>query len=149
MIKVSKEALDFNKEILFGEIGSLVGIQIATLLSIHFPRHSNLIPYFIVLGASVIGSLFWLLARIYYKSKKGKYSEKNFITDMEFFTPASVLFAVLFYYPALFFTSKFLLEHSKAIEFSAILSQVVAFLVFLLAINIYRYILLKVFNKKL
>jgi hypothetical protein len=148
-MKISREAFDFNKEILFGELGSLIGIQVATLLSIHFPRHSNLIPYFIVLGASVIGSLFWLLARIYYKSKREKYSEKNFITDMEFFTPASVLFAVLFYYPALFFTSKYLLEHNRAIEFSAILSQIAAFLVFLIAINIYRYVLLKVFNKKL
>jgi hypothetical protein len=148
-MKISREAFDFNKEILFGELGSLIGIQVATLLSIHFPRYPNLIPHFIVLGASVIGSLFWLMARIYYKSKKEKYSEKKFLSDIEFFTPASVLFAFLFYYPALFFTSKFLLEHHKAIEFSAILSQVVAFLVFLLAINIYRYILLKVFNKKL
>jgi hypothetical protein len=148
-MKISKEALDFNKEILFGELGSLIGIQVATLLSIHFPRYPDLIPHFIVLGASVLGSLFWVLARIYYKSKREKYSEKSFITDMEFFTPASVLFAFLFYYPALFFTSKYLLEHHRAIEFSAILSQLAAFLIFLLAINIYRYILLKVFNKKL
>jgi hypothetical protein len=148
-MKISKEARDFNKEILFGEFGSLVGIQVATILSIHFPRYPDLIPHFIVLGASVIGSLFWLLARIYYKSRREKYSEKNFIRDVKYFTPASVLFAFLFYYPALFFTSKYLLEHHRAIEFSAILSQLSAFLVFLLAINIYRYILLKVFDRKL
>lgn len=148
-MKISREAKDFNKEILFGEIGSLIGVQIATILSIHFPKYPNLIPYFIVLGASIIGSLFWLLARIYYKSRREKYSEKNFIRDVKYFTPASVLFAFLFYYPTLFFTSKYLLEHNRAIEFSAVLSQLAAFLVFLLAINIYRYILLKVFSKKL
>jgi hypothetical protein len=148
-MKISREAFDFNKEILVGEIGSLIGIQVATILSIHFPRYHNLIPYFIVLGASVIGSLFWILARVYYKSKRESYSERKFFNDVKYFAPASVLLAYLFYYPAIFFTSKYLLEHHKAIEFSAILSQLVAFLVFILAMNIYRYILIKVSVKKL
>jgi hypothetical protein len=148
-MKFSKEAFDFNKEILFGEAGSLLGIQFASLLSIHFPRYPNLIPHFIVLGAMIMGSLFWLLARIYYKSKKEKYSENKFIFDMKYFAPASAVLTLFFYYPTLFFATKYLIEHHKAIEFSAILSQVFAFIIFLLAINIYRYILLKVFNKKL
>jgi hypothetical protein len=148
-MNISKEAFDFNREILFGEVGSLLGIQFASILSIHFPRHPNLIPHFIVLGAMVMGSLFWLLARIYYKSKREKYSENKFIYDMKYFTPASAVFTLLFYYPTLFFATKYLIEHNKPIEFSAILSQVLAFAAFLTAINIYRYVLLKVFDKKL
>jgi hypothetical protein len=148
-MKLSREVFDFNKEIIFGELGSLIGIQMASLLSIHFPRYPNLIPHFIVLGSMVMGSLFWILARIYYKSKQEKYSKNKFIFDMKYFTPASAVFTLLFYYPTLFFATKYLIEHHKAIEFSAILSQILAFLIFLLAINIYRYALLKIFNKKL
>ena len=148
-MKISRESLDFNKEILIGEIGSLVGVQFVSLMSIHFSRYQNLIPFFIVLGAMILGSLFWVLARVYYKSKKEKYSEKSFFEDVKYFSPASILFTLVFYYPTLFFAVKYFLEHHRAIEFSAILSQVLAFLAFLVAINIYRYVLFKVFDKKL
>jgi hypothetical protein len=148
-MKASKDFFDFNKEILFGEVGSLVGIQLASFLAIHFPRYQSWTPHFIVFGAMIIGSLFWILARVYYKSREEKYSEKKFFNDVKYFTPASVLFSLFFYYPTLFFAVKYFLEHNKPVEFSAILSQGIAFLIFLVSINIYRYLLFKVFNKKL
>jgi hypothetical protein len=147
-MKISKETLNFNKEILFGEIGSLIGIQIVSFISMNFFFYPKLIPYLTVLGGMIGGSFSWLWARVYYKSKEGDYPRKKFFKDIEYFTPASVLFSVLFYYPVLFFASKHFLIHHQ-VEFSTITAQILAFGIFLAGINLYRYILLKVFKKEL
>jgi hypothetical protein len=148
-MKLSKHFIHFNKEILIGEVGTLLGIQFVDFLSSdsHFPI--KLIPHLIVLGAIIGGSLFWLLARVYDGSKEGKYSEKKLFDDMKYFTPASTFFTFAFYYPVLFFATKYFLEHHRKLEFSTITSQVIAFLAFIIGINIYRYILLKVKGKNL
>ena len=146
---VSKEVIDFNKELLFGELGALIGIQFIDFISIFFSVSVNLIPHLIILGAIIGGSLFWVSARIYYKSKEGNYSEKKLITDVEYFAPASAILTFTFYYPALFFSTKYFLIHNRHIEFSSIVSQIIAFSLFMIAINLYRYALLKIFKKKI
>jgi hypothetical protein len=148
-MKVSKNFINFNKEILFGELGTLIGIQFVDFLSSKFSFPVNLIPHIIVLGAMIGGSLFWLLARVYYKSKEEGYSEKKFFNDIEYFAPASSLFSFIFYYPVLFFATKYFLAHHRQIEFSTIIPQILAFFAFVVGINIYRYILLKVKGKNL
>jgi hypothetical protein len=147
-MKVSKHFKDFNKEILFGELGSLIGIQFVNLIAsaLYFPI--TLIPHLVVLGAMLGGSLSWLLARVYYRSKEEKYSEKKFFNDIKYFLPASTFFTVAFYYPVLFFATKHFLEHHQT-EFSTIVAQIIAFCAFIVGINIYRYILLKVEGKNL
>jgi hypothetical protein len=147
-MKLSKHFWDFNKEILFGELGTLMGIQFVNLLASSFSFPINLIPHFVVLGAIIGGSLFWLLARVYYRSKEEKYSEKKFFNDVKYFLPASTFFTFAFYYPVLFFATKHFLEHHE-LEFSTILAQVIAFCAFIIGINIYRYIILKVEGKNL
>jgi len=148
-MKISKETFNFNKEILFGELGALVGIQFFDFLSSIFSFPVKLIPHLVVLGAIVGGSLFWLLARIYDKSKKERYSEKKFLYDVKYFTPASAFFTFAFYYPALFFATKYFLAHHRQLEFSTIISQIIAFSLFMIGINFYRYILIKVFKKEI
>ncbi|VVB83111.1 Uncharacterised protein [uncultured archaeon] len=148
-MKISKETLNFNKELLIGEIGTLAGIQFVDFLSYIFSFPIKLIPHLVVFGAIIGGSLFWVLARIYYKSKEEKYSEKKFLYDIKYFTPASAFFTFAFYYPALFFATKYFLFHHRQVEFSTIISQIIAFGLFLIGINFYRYILLKVFKKQI
>ena len=146
---ISRSFLNFNKEILFGEIGTLIGIQIVDIISFAFKVKVRLIPYLTVLGAIVFGSLFWLFTRVYDKSKEGRYTIKKLLQDMEYFTPASAILTFLIYYPTLFFGTKYFLRHNRRLEFSTITSQLIAFLLFITAINVYRYVLLKVTKKKL
>jgi hypothetical protein len=148
-MKLSKNFKDFNKEILFGEVGTLIGIQFFNLLSSNFSFPVRLIPHLVVFGAIIGGSLFWLLARVYDKSKEENYSQKKLFDDMKYFTPASTFFTFAFYYPVLFFGTKYFLEHHRRLEFSTIIAQLIAFSAFLIGINIYRYILLKVKGKNL
>ena len=126
-MKISKETLNFNKEILLGEVGSLIGIQIVRFISIHFFFYPRLIPHLSVLGGMIGGSLSWLLARVYYKSKEGEYSEKKFFKDIEYFTPASTFFTVIFYYPVLFFATKHFLNITEW-NFQRLLAQILSFL---------------------
>jgi uncharacterized membrane protein YeaQ/YmgE (transglycosylase-associated protein family) len=148
-MKISRETINFNKEILFGEVGAIVGTQLGGLISSNITNSSTTIAYSVVFGALVGASLFWLIMRIYDKSKKEKYSREKFIFDLKYFTPASAFFTFMCYYPTLFLITKYLLEHQIMVTFSAIFSQFVAFSFFLLGINTYRYVLIKVFNKEL
>jgi hypothetical protein len=148
-VKISKETLNFNKEILLGEVGTLVGIQLVNLCSSIFLFPIKIIPYLVVLGAIIFGSLFWTLARIYDNSKKEGNSHKKFLSDVKYFTPASAFFTIAFYYPTLFFATKYFLEHHHQIRFSTIISQIIAFGLFLIGVNFYRFILIKVFKKQL
>jgi len=148
-MKISKGTFNFNKEILFGELGTLIGIQFVNLFSSFFYFPVKLIPHLVVLGAIVGGSLFWLLARIYDRSRKEKYSEKKFLYDVKYFTPASAFFTFAFYYPTLFFATRYFLAHHRQLEFSTIISQIIAFGLFLIGINFYRYVLIKVFKKEI
>ena len=148
-MRISKEAIDFNKEILFGEIGALVGIQFVDFISLFFFISTRIIPHLVILGAIIGGSLFWVSARIYYRKKEGKYSEKGLIRDVEYFAPASAVLTFAFYYPALFFATKYFLAHNRHLEFSTIVSQIVAFVLFMITINLYRYFLFKIFKKRI
>jgi hypothetical protein len=148
-MKISKETLNFNKEILFGEIGALVGTQTGGYISSKFTDSSTLISYSVVAGALVFASLFWLAMRIYDKSKKEKYSEDKFVHDLKYFTPASAFLTFGIYYPVLFFVTKHFLENGRIVEFSAIISQTLAFAFFLVGINVYRNILFNKFGKRI
>ena len=148
-MKASKHFVSFNKEILFGELGTLLGVQFVNILTSALSLPITFIPHLVVLGAIIGGSLFWLLARVYYKSKEENYSKNKLFEDMKYFTPAATFFTFAFYYPVLFFATKYFLEHHRKLEFSTIISQLIAFCAFIIGINIYRYILLKVKGKDL
>ncbi|VVB83954.1 Uncharacterised protein [uncultured archaeon] len=148
-MKISREAFNFNKELLFGELGSLIGIQLVVFLSWLFHFNRSIIPHLVVAGALVSGTLCWLLARIYDKSRKEKYSGKSFFNDMKYFVPASVFLTYAFYYPSLYFISKYFIAHYRFLESAAVFSEIIAFSLFMLGINLYRYILIKKFKKTL
>lgn len=146
-MKITKETINFNKEILFGEIGAIVGIQICGNIFYRLNVPSDLLSYLIVLGAIIGASLFWFAMRLYDKTKKQKYSEKSIIEDISYFAPGSFILTVIFYYPTLFFVTKYLIEKNKLIEYITTIPQIIAFILFLIAINIYRKMIIKYYNK--
>jgi len=146
---VTKNTINFNKEILFGEVGAIVGIQISSYILSKMDYSINLLSYIIVISAIVGASLFWFAMRVYDKTRKNKYPEKNIIEDIAYYAPAAFILTSLFYYPTLFFATKYFLEHNRMIEYSATISQIIAFGLFLVGINIYRYVLGKYYKKEL
>lgn len=144
---ISKEAINFNKEILFGELGAVVGTQSFGYLSSKITHSVNIISYSVVIGAVIVASLFWFLMRVYDRKIRRSYSDKKIIEDVAYFTPASAALTILFYYPALFLITRHLLENSTRVYYSAILAQIIAFSIFLVGINIYRKILIKYYGK--
>ncbi len=144
--RISKEMSEFNKEILFGELGAIIGTQTFGYISSKLTNFENVISFFVVLGAIIFASLFWLFLRYYHKQKKG-YGVKEIIKDTFYFTPVSAILTILLYYPTLFLITKYLLINKLNVHFSAIIAQTIAFFLFLLGINVYRKFLIKYFKK--
>ena len=146
---LSKETLNFNKEIVFGEFGSLIGIQSTSFLSIVFHIPIKLIPYLVVLSTMVLGSSFWALTRIHDQSKKEKYTFRNLLNDVKYFAPASTIISLALYQPTLFFLTKYLLSRQIPIAISSIFSEFCAFSFFLISMNTYRFLLSQLTKKRL
>ncbi len=144
-----KDIINFNKEILFGEIGAIVGIQTSSIILSRLDLSASFISYAVVLSAIIGASLFWFAMRMYDKTRHQKYLSKNVIEDISYYAPAAFVLTSLFYYPTLFFTTKYFLEHNRLVEFSATIAQVIAFTLFLIGINVYRFILMKYYKKEL
>ncbi len=145
---VSQSAVNFNKELLLAEAGAILGAPIAGLILSHLTTSVNKISSFAVLGAILGSTLFWVLVRIHDKRKNG-YSPLKFAEDIAYFTPVAFVISLLTYYPAIFIISKHMLLSNFRPVFSVLCSQMIAFLIFLLAMNIYRYALLKLIGKEL
>ena len=149
MVMLSKGFVNFNKEVLFGQGGALLGTQIAALISSGLTTSSEIISIWVVIGSLIGAAAFWAPVRIYDETRRKKYSTKKFIKDIEYFTPAAFIVSIIFYLPSLYYFSKFFIETSINANLSAIISQAIAFLIFVLAINIYRILLYKLDKKKL
>lgn len=146
---MQKLFLNFNKEIIFGECGAFVGANVVALLSSKFISNPMVISIMAVAGTLIGGALFWLGARIYDKNKIGKFKKESLASDIYYFTPAALLFSLIIYDPILYFVSNTLLNQSVSVESSVITGQLIAFCLFLLAMNIYRVILFKIQGKQL
>lgn len=146
---MEKTAWDFNKEILFGEIGAVAGAFLVSYLTSQFTKVASTISTSAVIGAVAGASVFWLIMRQYDQKRNKTYSTKHLANDIAYFTPVAVLLTLAVYYPALFLISQYLLTHNYNVVFSVVPSQIVAFSMFLISINIYRYFLLKYHGKRL
>ena len=148
-MKISEGAINFNKEILFGEIGAVFAAPIFSHIFSKFSLAANVLATLTVLSVMIIASLLWLVMRIYDKSREGKIETGKFIKDLAYLTPVASALAFTIYYPTLFFLSLYFFENNYGVASSAAISQISAFVIFLLALNTYRYFLLKVVGKKL
>jgi hypothetical protein len=149
MVKIDKQkTIHFNKELLFGEAGGLIGTQSFSYLTAQFTANLKTISASVVFGA-MIGAICWTLMRIHHQKKSKTHSASNLAWDMAYFTPAAIIISILVYYPILYFMSYHFLTGRHTIFSSVITAQITAFLCFLLPINLYRYLLAKLHGKVL
>ncbi len=147
--KISRAALDFNKEILFGELGAITGAQVFGYISSKSGSSHSLTTILVVAGAMIGSAAFYLASRFYHQKKAKEFSINKFRTDLLYFTPVALTLTIGIYYPSLYFLEKYFLEKIHTIILSTFLAQTLAFVFFLTGINIYRIILLKSFKRKL
>jgi hypothetical protein len=140
---------DFNKQIAIGEIGSLVGAPITGAFVSLLTKKASFISGSAVAGSLFFASLFWLITRMMDEKKKKQLSAKKMIADIAWYTPVAAVVGIFIYQPILYFLSKRLLESHMLVIFAIILAQLTAFLVFLVLINSYRFMLIKLWHKEL
>jgi hypothetical protein len=136
-------AWEFNKEIIFGEIGSLVGAYVAALTAAHLTRSAALISASLIPGTLLGGTIFWLTARIVHQRARGTWSVGVLARDITYFTPAAAVLGFAVYDPAIFLASHFLLVRGAGVVLSVAAGQITAFSLFLASMNGYRLILAK------
>ena len=135
-------AKEFNKELIFGEIGAVICAPLTSWMVSRFTNTPSTISASAVVGATVGAGLIWISTRMYHKQKRGDASLKSFAADVAYFTPVAFLLTLLIYYPILFFVSKTFLEGEHGVLTSVVLSQLVAYGLFMISINCYRLILI-------
>jgi hypothetical protein len=135
--------LNFNKEILFGEFGALIFVNITAPIAAHFTQNTTIISASAVVATLSGGALFWLTTRIYHKKRNNDFEVRKIRSDINYFTPAAIIFGLLVYDPSIYLISNYLLNLKYSVELSVISGQIVAFSLFLLCMNIYRAFLLK------
>lgn len=148
--KISKKStLNFNKEIVVGEVGALIGAPLVSFIASRFTSNLDAVSICAVIGAAIGACTSWLAMRIRDREKDRNFSAHNLASDIAYFTPAALLLTLTVYYPTLYFLSGDLLAVHRRVLSSVILSQITAFLLFLVLINVYRYFLAKFAGKVL
>lgn len=149
MKKEKGRLVDFNKEIVFGEIGALVGSSLGAYLSFIISGNEKLVPTFSVVGSMLGSTVLYLSTKIYDKIKRKELSLKNLIHDLIYYTPVAAPLRIFMGYPLLYFFARFFLRNGVGAFYSGALGEFLSFLVFLLMINIYRIVLFRFFKKRI
>lgn len=144
-----RDLIDFNKQILFGEVGSLLGAQLCVVISYLFTNTPGEISWFAVAGSLIGAVVFWLVVRIRDERRKKRFSLKKLGGDVAVYTPAAVVLVVVVYQPALYFLTRFFLDYGVQRVVSSSIAQLLSFLLFLILINGYRLLLIRFFKKSL
>lgn len=142
-------AFKFNKEIVFGECGSLGMAYVAAYTAKAFHAGPLIISGAIVAGTLIGGTLLWLGLRIHHRHEEQRLSIGGLASDISYFTPAALIFGFGVYDPAIFFASHHLLVGGSGIVHSVFLAQLFAFTLFLGCMNAYRVALLRIKGKRL
>jgi hypothetical protein len=141
---------DFNKEIIFGEIGALLGSALGGYFSFLITHNEKFIPTFSVIGSILGSTTFFLSTKIYNKRKKKELSLKNLIHDLAYYTPVAAPLRIFVGYPLLYLFTRYIVRNTPLGAFYAgALGEFLSFLIFLFFINIYRIILFRFFKKRI
>ena len=146
---MGKAIFDFNKQILFAEIGAFAGAPLFATFASYLTNSNDFIAYLSVIGAIVGSVILWIATRVYDKRRAGAYALNSLAKDIMYFTPAAFILAMSIYYPSIFYLSRYLFSETGMILSSVIVSQSIAFIAFLTAMNIYRYGLILLVGKHL
>jgi hypothetical protein len=144
-----RSTLAFNRELLFGECGALLLANPAASIVSRYTRSADVISYAAVAGTLAGGSLFWLAARIYDSTRDKRLDAKLLASDIGYFTPAAIVFGFLVYDPSIYLATHHMLRDGDSVVPSVFIAQIVAFLLFLLCMNLYRSLLLRIRGKRL
>lgn len=146
---MQKSTLDFNREILFGECGALLAANPTAWVVSRFTSNPSLISGSAVAGTLMGGALFWLVARIYDKTRRSAFDRKALASDIGYFTPAAIILGFVVYDPSIYLTSDHMLKRGDKVLSSVLAGQAVAFVLFLACMNVYRLLLLRFRGKAL
>jgi len=151
MIRKQKRGrfLDFNDEIILGEVGALIGSASGSYLSFLISKDDKLSPAFSVVGSIILGGILFLSEKIHDKMKRKEFSIKNLIHDLSYYTPAAAPVSIFIGYPMLYLLTGFFIGKGLNPFYSGALGAFLSFLVFLVIMNIYRTVLLHVFKKRI
>jgi hypothetical protein len=141
--------LDFNRELIFGEVGALLAANPVASLVARFTSSPGVISGAAVAGTLAGGGLFWLGARIYDQCRDRDLDHRALAADIAYFTPAALVFGFAVYDPAIFLTSRHLLRGGDRVFPAVLLAQAVAFVLFLGCMNLYRLLLLRLVGRRL
>ncbi len=150
-MKISRSAVNFNRQMIFAESGSFVCTPLAAHIFSRFTSAPNYISFGAILGGIVGSSFMFVATRIRDKRKfdDKNYASRELIGDLAYITPAAFILAVIVYYPFVFYASRYLLLQDFRATVSALAGQLGAFILIAICLNIYRLILKKKFGKEL
>ena len=146
-VEMKKSTINFNKEIIACEIGAFLGAPLVSFIFSHITEIKNIISASAVIGGLIGFTIFCITMRIRNQNKRGDYSIKKFTKDVAYFTPAAFILSMIVYYPTVFFLSRHLLYQNLNVFSSVVSSQVIAFVLFITAMNSYRKILSRLTGK--
>jgi len=149
MIEIRRDTIDFNSEIIFGEIGGLLASPVFGYLAAHIKPDPHFIAFFAVVGSIIGCAVFWLATRVKNHKRRGIFSKKKIAKDIMWYSPVATATAFLIYQPVLFVMSAHLLERGHSVLVSILVAQFLAFLSFAIVINLYRTILEMVTGRRL
>jgi len=137
-MRVSQRFIDYNKQLFFGEIGALAGTPVFPFVTSRLTRDPSIISFSAVTGALVGGSVFWLVVKVYDERRHGGHSWRHLAGQVAWFSPAALLISLLVYQPTLFLAARALIVGGTLVVLAALASQLLAFALYLAAMNIYR-----------
>ena len=94
-MNLSKRCVDYNKQLLFGKTGALVGTPLFPCVGSHLTADPAVISFCAVVGGLVTGSLFWLIVKISDEKKQGSHSVWRVGGQIAWFTPAAFVVGLM------------------------------------------------------
>jgi hypothetical protein len=115
----------------------------------HFRADATLLSSVAVAATLAGGSLSWMAVRIFHQKRQRTLTAKRMANDISYFTPAALFFGFCVYDPAIYLLSHYLLVRAVGAWVAVMTGQLVAFSLFLLAMNLYRLFLFRLRGKAL
>lgn len=144
-----KRFLNFNKQLVGGEIGALTGAPLFSAIAARLSDDPAVISFSAVIGGLVISSLFWLVIKFRDERREGARAARRLAGQIAWFSPAAFVLGLITYQPTLFFAGRYLIKRGVAVVPAVLAAQALAFLLFVVAMNGYRMILLGAAGKRI
>jgi len=138
---LSRRFIDFNKQLLVGELGALVATPLAPWVAARYTNSPTSLSIAAMLGALVGGTGFWLATRVLDERRRGGLSVRRLAGQLAYFTPAALVAGWAVYQPLLYFTMHRMVSAGQPVVWSALAAQGVAFVSFVVLLNLFRLLL--------